>query len=304
MIVALVSAYYPSESVRDNVEALASQVDKVVDKVYICDNSPTSNAALFDLAGLPDKIQYVCFHKNLGLSCAFNQILMDKQIPWQDDDYVFFFDQDSRIEQGHIEKMLAVYSDIRKAGWDVGCLGPVYFNTSSGIVEIPKMKKELFDGTYAVSSIITSSMLCTYGNLRQAGFWNEHVFLDMADWDLCWRMNAAGKICCMTENVVMRHSVGSGEKKVGPTKLRVGQPFREYYQVRECLYLLFQPYTPMKYRIRFLAMLLVRSPLHLLFLDQRKLRFRYMRKGFLDFFRGKQGAIDAEDSGQTRSVSI
>lgn len=300
MVAALISVYYPSQSVQSNVKAIASQVDRV----YICDNSPESNAHLFAHVESMDKLRYTCFRENLGLSCAFNRILMDAQNHWQDDDYIFFFDQDSRIEQGHIEKMLAVYSNICEAGWDVGCLGPVYFNTSNGTVEIPKMKKELFDGTFAVSSIITSSMLCTYGKLRQIGFWNAHVFLDMTDWDLCWRMNAAGKICCMTENVVMRHSVGSGEKKVGPVKLRVGQPFREYYQIRECLYLLFQTYTPLKYRIRFLAMLLVRSPLHLLFLDQRKLRFRYMRKGFLDFFRGKQGAIDAEDSGRTRSVSI
>lgn len=300
MIVALISAYYPSESVKDNVEAVASQVDKV----YICDNSPTSNATAFDSDGLPDKIEYFCFHENLGLSCAFNRILMDKRIPWKDDDYVFFFDQDSHIEEQHVEKMVSVYTELCNTGWDVGCLGPVYFNTSNGTVEIPRIKEALLDKTYAVSSIITSSMLCTYGNLRQIGFWNEHVFLDMADWDLCWRLKASGKLCCMTEAVIMHHSVGSGEKSIGLLKLRVGRPFREYYQIRECMYLLFRAYTPLKYRIRFLAMLLVRSPLHLLFLDQRKLRFRYMCKGFVDFFRGKQGALEAEELEKTQSISV
>lgn len=215
-----------------------------------------------------------------------------------------FFDQDSRIEEGHVEKMLAVSAQLCTGGWNVGCLGPVYFNTSSGTVEIPKSKKRLLDSTYGVPSVITSSMLCTYGNLRRIGFWNEHVFLDMADWDLCWRMKAAGRICCMTQAVILRHSVGSGEKHVGPLKLRVGQPIREYYQIRECMYLFFRSYTPMKYRVRFLAMLLVRSPLHLMFLDQRKLRLHYMVKGFADFCRGKQGAIDMEDLDQTQSASV
>lgn len=298
MIAALISVYYPSESVKDHVEAVASQVDRV----FICDNSPVSNAAFFASVDLTEKLQYICFHENLGLSCAFNQILTDERILWQDDDYVFFFDQDSQIEERHIEKMISVYADISKSGWDIGCLGPAYFNTSSGIVEVPKMKKTLFDGVYAVSSIITSSMLCTYGNLRKIGFWNERIFLDMADWDLCWRMKASGKRCCMTEKVIFHHSVGSGEKTIGPLKLRIGQPIREYYQVRECMYLFFRAYTPLKYRIRFLSMLLVRAPLHLLFLDQRKLRFHYMTKGFLDFFRGMRGAIGTEDSEQTLSV--
>lgn len=298
MIAALISVYYPSESVKDHVKAIASQVDRV----YICDNSPESNAALFAWADLGDKIQYTCFRKNLGLSRAFNRILRDPEISWQEDDAVFFFDQDSLIEEGHIEKMLAVSARLRAGGWDVGCLGPVYFNTSSGTVEVPKAKKRLFDSTYAVSSIITSSMLCTYGNLRRIGFWNEHVFLDMADWDLCWRMMAAGKICCMTQAVILHHSVGSGERFVGPLKLRVGQPIREYYQIRECMYLFSRAYTPVKYRVRFLAMLLVRSPLHLLFLDQRKLRLRYMIRGFADFCRGKQGAMDTERSQQTLAV--
>lgn len=292
MIAALISVYYPARSVRDHIEAIASQVDRV----YICDNSPAPNDFLLQ-ESFKNKIQYTCFCKNLGLSSAFNRILTDEQIPWQDDDYVFFFDQDSLIEEQHVERMLEGYQDICKSGWDVGCLGPVYFNTSSGVVETPKVKKKLLDDIYGVSSIITSSMLCTYGNLRKIGFWNEHIFLDMADWDLCWRMKAAGKQCCLTHRVVLHHSVGSGEKSIGPLKLRVGQPIREYYQIRECMYLFFQAYTPWKYRVRFLAMLLVRSPLHLLFLDQGQLRFRYMTKGFLDFFRGRYGAIEAEDIG-------
>lgn len=300
MVAALISVYYPSESVKDHVKAIASQVDRV----HICDNSPEPNAALFAQADSEGKIQYTCFRENLGLSRAFNRILTDPGISWQEDDAVFFFDQDSRIEAGHIEKMMAVSARLRGGGWDVGCLGPAYFNTSSGTVEIPKAKRMLFDGTYAVSSVITSSMLCTYGNLRRIGFWNEHVFLDMADWDLCWRMMAAGKICCMTQAVILRHSVGSGEKRVGPLKLRVGQPVREYYQIRECMYLFFRSYTPMKYRVRFLAMLLVRPALHLLFLDQRKLRLHYMVKGFGDFCRGKQGAIDTESLGRTQSISV
>lgn len=289
MTTALISIFHPSDDVREHVKAIASQVDTV----YLCDNSSESNARMFEGPDFPQNIRYTCFYKNLGLSMAFNRILKDPDISWHDEDYIFFFDQDSLIKEGHISKMLEVFLRNRKDGIPIGCLGCAFFNTSHGAVEMPRAKRQLSHDTYAVSSIITSSMLTTYGNLRKIDFWDPHVFLDMADWNLCWRLQAAGMLCCLTDAVILHHSVGSSEKKIGPFRLRVGQPIREYYQIRECMYLLWQPYTPLKYRIRFLAMVLVRSPLHVIFLDHRKERLGYIAKGFLDFCRGKQGSIDS-----------
>lgn len=287
MTSALITVFHPGESVKENVSKVAKQVDMV----FICDNSPASNQEMFSTINQAGEIRYTWFGENLGLSCAFNRILKDSQIPWQDDDYVLFFDQDSAIADGHVEKLISVYESIQKSGHDVGCLGPAYFNTSSGCVEIPKAKKTLLKDTYAVSSIITSSMLSTYGKLRSVDFWNENVFLDMADWDLCWRLVADGKLCCLTEAVILQHSVGSGEKKIGLLHLRVGSPFREYYQIRECLYLLGKKYTPLKYRIRFVSMILIRSPLHLIFLNQRRERLKYMAMGFCDYLKGRKGSL-------------
>lgn len=281
---ALITVYYPSEKVKDNVAKTARQVDVV----YICDNSPWSNENLFATIG---NIHYTWFGKNLGLSCAFNSILQDPKICWADNDYVIFFDQDSSVADGHVDKMIEEFEHIRAAGYDIGCLGPVYFNTSNGLVERPKSRIPLTKDSYAVASVITSSMLCTYGDLRKIDFWNEDIFLDMADWDISWRMCAAGKMCCMTEVVMLNHSLGNGEKKIGPFRLRVGSAFREYYQIRECLYLLFRSYTPLKFRIRFLAMIFVRSPLHILFLDHRKERIKYIALGIRDFFRKEHGEL-------------
>lgn len=286
MTAALITIYHPSDEVRRNVRCIAEQVDAV----YLCDNGPVSNHTLF--AGLTDNIRYIFFGANLGISCAFNRILKDPDIAWQEEDYIFFFDQDSLIAPQHIREMLTEFACLKQAGLNVGCLGPAFFNTSSGHIERSKAASQLTDHTYSVSWIITSSMLCTYGTLRQIGFWNECLFLDMADWDLCWRMASAGKLCCQTEKVVLQHSIGSCEKKIGPLHLRVGHPYREYYQIRDCLYLFSQAYTPMKYRLRFIAMILIRSPLHLLFLESRKERLYYISRGFSDFFRGKKGSLE------------
>lgn len=284
---ALITVYQPEKTVVGNIHSIAQQVDLV----YICDNSDRTNWGMLSPVACAENVRYVWFGENLGLSRAFNRILKDENIPWQEDDYILFFDQDSHIEQSHVDTMIAQFEALRNMDLPIGCLGPVYFNTSSGNVEMPKKKRLLSRNTYAVSSVITSSMLSTYGDLRAVDFWNEEVFLDLADWDLCWRMIEAGKLCCLTDAVTLRRSVGSGEAKAGPLRLRIGAPFREYYQIRDCLYLLQKKYTPLKYRIRFCAMLLIRSPLHILFLENGKERMKFISMGIQDFRKKKKGPL-------------
>lgn len=56
----------------------------------------------------------------------------------------------------------------------VGCLGPAYFNSANGQVEVVKGKK-IFDRTYEVNRIITSSMLIRYSLLKGVGFFNDMI---------------------------------------------------------------------------------------------------------------------------------
>lgn len=277
---AIVTVYYPDYENAKNIELIAKQVDQVI----VCDNSPQNNQSLFT----GDKIEYVFFGENLGLSAAFNQVLK-RDFKWLKNDYIIFFDQDSTISDNHIDKLIAVYERLQQEGINVGCLGPVFYNNSNGMIEVPKMKTTIFEKNYSVQSIITSSMLITYGNLEKVDFWNEKIFLDMADWDLCWRLISVGMKCCMTEEVILNHTLGNGEKKIGIFRLRVGSTIRDYYQTRDCLYLLHEKYTPFKYKCRFIGMLTIRALMRLLFLKDKKRRFRYILRGMQDYFKKVEG---------------
>lgn len=292
MIYALVTVYQPGDEVADNIRCLAGQADLV----YICDNSAEEHEALFSCCG--ENLRYCWFGENRGLSRAFNGVLKDDRIPWREEDFVLFFDQDSRIAPGHVQALLDRFDSVSRAGHPIGCLGPAYFNTSSGVVEMPRQRRLLAPGVYSVSGIITSSMLSTYGRLKQVGFWNENVFLDLADWDLCWRLQEQGLPCCLTDAVTLHHSVGRGERKLGPIRLREGEPFREYYQIRDSLYLMEERYTPFKYRVRFLAMLLIRSPLHILFLGNGAERMNYISLGIQDYRKRKKGPLSPARDGE------
>lgn len=279
---ALVTLYNPSEKEFNNCRILSQQVDTVI----LCDNSQESHETVFQNE---KNIIYITKNENLGLGAAFNVALKNDTYGWKDDDLIIFFDQDSQIGEGYIQALQDEYRKIETLIPNLGCLGPVFYNTSNGRTERPRQKKNITDETYEVSNTITSSLMMRYGNLKRIDFWNEKVFLDLADCDLCWRMQKAGMVCCMTEKVVLHHSVGNGEKKVGPIKLRVGQPFREYYQTRDALYLLQENYVPLKMRLRLIANVTIRPVVHYLMLDDKKSRMKFIRRGINDYKKGVHG---------------
>lgn len=284
MKIALITLYYPNENVIKNIESIIQQVDRV----FICDNTPDGNVIIEN-----DIVEYISFNKNYGLSAAFNKVLKDEKNRFKDDDFIFFFDQDSFINLDHVNLLVDEYICLEKEGYDIGCIGPIYYNTSSRLIEEPKIKKMLSNKSYIVKSIITSSMCCRYETLREIDFWNESVFLDMADWDLCWRFLKNKKLCVLSKVVTMEHSLGEGERKIlGLFRIRCGAPIREYYQTRDCLYLLKEKYVPIKYKIRFILMVTIRPILHVTFLNQRRTRLRYILQGVSDFLKKKQGCIN------------
>lgn len=283
MIYAIMTIYNPDLNVIENIKSISMQVDKI----YLCDNSLNSNDFVFQMTN--NHIEYYFFNENKGLSVAFNYILKNKT--FKNDDFIIFFDQDSHISKDHIKNLINEYNIIRDRNFSIGCIGPIYYNTSSNKIEIPKQKKHVTQHTFEVKSLITSSMLCTFSSLKQVGFWNEKIFLDMADWDLCWRMISNKLKCYMTDSVVLYHSLGKSEKRILFFSLRVGNAFRVYYQTRDCLYLLKEKYVPFKYKIRFILTVSLRPFLHLLFLEDKIERLLYVNKGLLDYIYGRHGVL-------------
>ena len=282
MIAALITIYNPDRRVADNIRTISEQVDRV----YLCDNSSKSNQEMF--SGMPGCL-YIFNRENIALSGAFNRVLKNPGENWKDNDFIIFFDQDSSVRDRHVDKLIEEYKLVSSLGYDIGSISPVYRDLNTGAIELPHLKKQLTENDYIVSSNITSSLLCKYGTLKEIDFWNEEIFLDLADWDLCWRMMQKGKLCIRTTAVVLEHALGFGEKKIGPVRLGVTSTVREYYQTRNYLYLLEKKYTPLKYRLIFIRNLTVRPVLHLLFLDQKRERIKYFLRGLTDAARGIRG---------------
>lgn len=283
--VALITLYYPSEENLKNVRAISLQVDLAI----VCDNSPHSCKERFSEI---ENLIYVHDGKNRGLSNAFNSVLKDKQYDWRDEDFVVFFDQDSSIQPSHIAILLNEFQNAEKQYSFIGCIGPSIFNKNRASMEKSIHRREITKDIISVREIITSSLCCRYGVLRSIGFWNEKLFLDLADWDICWRMQKAGYACCITKKLKMDHTIGICEKKVCGVKIRVGAPIREYYQIRDCLYLASEDYVPIACKVKFRIKVVIRTMVHLAFLQNKRERLEYVLLGMKDFFRNKHGEFE------------
>ena len=278
---ALVTLYYPDDSVRENI----IQVLGLVDAVILLDNTPErDNSRLFSDV---HNATYVAFKRNCGLSGAYNYCL--KSI--EKNCYVVFFDQDSWCPENLIEQLRTDYEVCRKRLCRQGVIGPAYFEKNAGKIILPRRKKKIKSGLYEVRSVITSGMFTELDVMRRIGFWNEEVFLDMADWDVCWRINKAGMFCCLTENAVLSHKHGKGVHRFAGVTIEECAPFRIYYQIRDGLYLLGKNYSPLKFRLKFVLMLIVRPIVHLLVLPEKRERIHYLLKGIQDYIRKIHGAL-------------
>lgn len=280
--IALVTLYFPDENVKNNI----IQFSHLVEKVVLLDNTPDSdNSILFSEI---EKTEYIAYKENLGLSLAFNHYLKTLT----ENCYIIFFDQDSFCQGNLIAQLKNDYQICYNKLGKKGIIGPAYFEKNANKLMIPKQKNLVENGVYEVKSIITSGMFTELDVIKSSGFWNDEIFLDMADWDFCWRVLKSGFFCCLTTNAVLTHTLGKSVHRFAGIKLKEGASFRVYYQTRDCLYLLRKNYVPFKFKIRFILMLTVRPLLHLIFLPNKKKRIHYFFKGISDYKKNIHGVLE------------
>lgn len=282
-ITAVLTLYYPDNSVINNISALAKQVDRIL----LADNSLENNELMF--LGI-EKVKYFWNQCNLGLSSAFNRIFYRNE--FDDEEFIIFFDQDSTIPDEYINKLCNYFENIEKT-IKIGCIGPQYIDTNTKKLITPRFIREVYDGCYIVSSMITSGLLTKYKILKDISFWNEQIFLDMADWDFCWRLKEKKYQIVICTKITLIHTLGKGIKKIGFLKIRQNHPVREYYQLRDCRKLFVKSYVPLKYKIRFLIMLYIMPIFYVIFLPNRVQRLIYIKHAFLDSLKRKNGSFES-----------
>ncbi len=287
---AVVTLYHPKQETAESLKALAAQVTRMI----LSDNTPDGdNREMF--AAIPNAV-YLANGKNLGLAAGINRGLETEEA--RESDYVFFFDQDSYVPEGHIETMVRDWEELAKE-YRIGLLGPRFYDEITGAYNADAIldngTEESADSYVPIGQMITSSMMTTCGIMREIGGWNEELFLDYGDYDLCWRLKAAGYELFITKHVLLKHRLGEGcvqakdpkSKMVFP--LAYGAPIRKYYQTRAAIKLLRKDYVPDDWRKLLKQNLTIRRYFDLKYLPDKRKNTYYYHRGLLDGFRGING---------------
>jgi rhamnosyltransferase len=243
-VCALVVTYHPWAEVVANIEAIRTQVDRVV----VIDNGsgPAGLALLAPLAARPG-IELILNPDNRGIAAALNQGV--ERALAGDFDWIATFDQDSTVPPGFFSGLLRAWAEFPDRQ-RVAVMAPLCRDGKTGTLYSPA---GAFGGdargTVPVNMAATSGNLIPARVLRELGGYRTDFFIDCVDHEFCLRARRLGWLVVEARDVVMNHHQGHWQRRrlfTGDVGLNDYPPQRRYYQARNRLivyarYLVFDP---------------------------------------------------------------
>lgn len=211
------------ERLQQNINAIKGQVDKLI----LVDNGSTDTQykKLLDISD----VEYVGNDSNKGIAFALNQILQyayDNDYSW-----ALTLDQDSVVAQN----LMSVYSGIAKKD-EVGivCCKTIDRNFT-------ELHQNEIEPDREVRYCITSASLTNVEAWKKTGGFDESMFIDWVDWDICIALRHHGYKIIKTDRTHILHELGTNTriKRVGKYQFLIlnRSSFRYYYVSRNWIYL-------------------------------------------------------------------
>jgi rhamnosyltransferase len=211
-----------------NINSIAPQVGHI----FIVDNaSINSNEVISKFSG--DKYVIIKNSKNFGIAKALNQLIAcarKNEYQW-----IITLDQDSISDSLLVKKL---------------CLGikkyPHAVMVTPYIIDINLMSLEGYKSLYLPESEIveicqTSGTLTNVDAITSVGGFEEKLFIDHVDHEMCLRLRRGGYNIVRINSTYLLHEVGKG-KKINIFGKKIAyhyyNPKRVYYQTRNLLYML------------------------------------------------------------------
>ncbi len=259
-----------------------SEISKLA-KVYIYDNSKVGMK--FD----DENIYYFHDETNGGLARAINHVVDVALVDGKE--LAVYFDQDSSIDISMIQNLFESYDKLKEKYTELFVVGPQPTMPDGGNYPI-KLGENFYKNYFKASEIITSGMTFRLQDIKDIGYFDEDLFLDMVDFDICWRALANGKLIAVDKDIKMPHEVGINNINFFFRKLPISSPIRNYYQVRNVIHIIFRKQKLNKILIAYyLSRRLFSLVLNILFADNKIKRIKFNLLGIRDAFMNNMGKI-------------
>jgi rhamnosyltransferase len=226
-VCAVIVTYHPDIKVIENLSKVLTQVQGLV----VVDNgSKVDELDRLRLARQSLGFQLIENGENLGVAEAFNI-----GVRWansQHYSWVLLFDQDSGITAGFVSRMFAAWES-HPDRERVGSIHPRYVDPQTGVeVVVPRAS----DGSPVFP--MTSGALMPVWIFEKIGWFASEYFIDLVDWEYCFRIRTAGYLVADSSQAVLLHTPGNPR-----TVIVMGHSFhsshhsamRRYYISRNCI---------------------------------------------------------------------
>ena len=213
--------------------------------IVVVDNTPDTSVCIAQ-----ENVDYIPLRENTGIANAQNVGI--SRLEELGCSHIVFFDQDSEFSEAFVLNMVAEYERIEETHRNLFLLGPRVIDKTNGEEYRSVVHREAVadEGFVRKREIISSGSCVSMAKLSEIGAMDARLFIDFVDFEHCWRANAKGYVCGITNNVTLPHKVGSRELCL-PHGYRViiSAPFRYYYQYRNWLWLCRRRYVPLQWKV-------------------------------------------------------
>ncbi len=251
ILAGVVILYNPDEKVINNI---LSYID-YVERLYLIDNSDIVDKDIINKLKCIKKVQYIYNGENLGISISLNKILRFINKKYK---YLLTMDQDSYFKKLYIERYVKQIKFLEKNNI-------ISLSLNLKITNI----KEKSDVTWKyVNYCMTSGNIINVSKFLEIGGFDEDLFIDEVDHEICYRLNKLGyKIVMFKTGIYMEHSLGQRKKFIG-FYYREHNYQRVYYIIRNKLKIA-NKYKSV--RVRY-YLSIVKKILKILFLESDKIK--------------------------------
>lgn len=291
-VVAIIVTFNPDAEV---LYALLKAIEPQVTHIVVVDNgSPVDIVEIIERM-IPDNGQLIEKGYNSGISEAINTGILEASE--RRVSHVVCFDQDSLPALDMVEQLLAVMEQKNDESIKVAAVGPKYSDVkghyASPFVKLVDRRLQRIECGDAevvpVDHLITSGCLISMGALNDVGNMEHKLFIDYVDTEWCLRAINKGYSLFGVGAARMEHDLGDGFVNVFGRSIPVHIPLRNYYLIRNGVWLLSQPWVSLNWKtmdfIRLTKIYLVYS----LFVGRGFENWKMMTKGLWHAITGRMG---------------
>lgn len=292
-VMAVVVTYHPClERLRRLIEALLPQVFGI----HIVDNGSHDTDIEGLLAQFPDaRMERLRLGENLGLGCAQNAGI--ESVRACSPEYVLLMDQDSEPESG----MVATLREALETRPEAAAAGPAYqahaLGRRSGFVYVSglRMRRQQCtscEDVVEVDHLIASGSLIPVRALDRIGGLRDDLFIDYVDIEWGLRARAHGMRVYGVCAAGMSHRLGDATLSILGRSIPQYSPARIYYQVRNSILLLREPFVPLNWKLVNLRQVALRCLAHLLRVRPRRPYVKMLGLAIRHGLRGRAGPLE------------